>query len=200
MTRKRFSEKVRVLLAKNIRVAEIADRLGVSFRVIAHISKRGEAPGNFNCCVPSCKKELVMDSDLRTRFCEKHAYVSSLSGRDRNREMVRIRDKHTCQACLRVWTPGTRRFDCHHLKGLCGKSSREYDKSQDINSLITLCHKCHLNQPHVKAKMNKTTTREIKKEHILGMIRDRKNNMSYGKIAKKYGLSYPTTRKILMDV
>ena len=70
-----------------------------------------------------------------------------LSGRDYTREVVRIRDKYTCQDCQRIWNSGERRFDVHHLNGLCGKKSRGYDSVIDISGLITLCHKCHYNRP-----------------------------------------------------
>lgn len=78
--------------------------------------------------------------------------------RDRVRELVRIRDKHTCQCCRKKWVIGTRRFDVHHLdesmegrraeKGIC-----KYDK-ENMDKMITLCHKCHLNLDSVRRKMN----------------------------------------------
>lgn len=80
-------------------------------------------------------------------------------GRDRFREIIRIRDKHTCQICLRVWKKGERRFDVHHEdeeqegrskeRGICKRDKENMDK------MITLCHKCHLSLDSVKAKMRK---------------------------------------------
>ena len=52
----------------------------------------------------------------------------SLTGKDRTRELARIRDKHTCQKCGKIWQEGQRRFDVHHLNGKCGEMSKEYDK------------------------------------------------------------------------
>lgn len=72
----------------------------------------------------------------------------SMCSRDRTREIVRIRDKHTCQMCGKIWVIGTRRFDVHHLNGFCGKKSLAYDRVKDIDGLITLCHKCHYKHPH----------------------------------------------------
>lgn len=66
-----------------------------------------------------------------------------LQGRDYVRELVRIRDNRTCMMCERAWQHGKRRFDVHHLNGLCGKRSRGYDSVSDLDVLITLCHKCH---------------------------------------------------------
>lgn len=80
-------------------------------------------------------------------FTKKPQHLSSLSGRDVIREKVRKRDKYTCQGCSRVWEPGTRRFDVHHLNGLCGKKSKKYDRVAEIGGLITLCHRCHYRHP-----------------------------------------------------
>ncbi len=45
-----------------------------------------------------------------------------------------------------------RRFDVHHLNGLCGKKSKGYDSPKDIGGLITYCHKCHLGNHVDKSK------------------------------------------------
>lgn len=74
-------------------------------------------------------------------------YLSrKFSGREYVREVVRIRDKRTCQSCGKKWMDGQRRFDVHHLNNLCGLKSRSYDRLSDIDGLITLCHKCHYNR------------------------------------------------------
>ena len=73
-------------------------------------------------------------------------------GFSRTRELIRRRDNQTCQACGKVWSKGTRRFDVHHLRGNCGKRSLSYDKIRDAPFLITLCHRCHLNLDEVKEK------------------------------------------------
>ena len=80
---------------------------------------------------------------------------NKLSGRDYIREQIRIRDNRTCQTCRKVWIFGTRRFDIHHLGGLCGKKSKRYDKYDDEAVLITLCHKCHFNHPEHTLKTRK---------------------------------------------
>jgi hypothetical protein len=57
-----------------------------------------------------------------------------------------------------------RRFDIHHLNGDCGKFSRSYDKCNDLNKMITLCHKCHMGLNEVKQKMiDKSSPRPNKK-------------------------------------
>lgn len=78
------------------------------------------------------------------------------TGRDMVREMARNRDKHTCQDCGKKWREGIRRFDVHHLNGLCGKRSRKYDKVASIKALVTLCHKCHFNRPEHTVRFTKS--------------------------------------------
>ena len=81
------------------------------------------------------------------------ARMRILKGRERTREMVRLRDNYTCQDCgaRRTYKQSRhlkkRLFDVHHLNGVCGKMSRGYDRVSDIKNLITLCHKCHYNRP-----------------------------------------------------
>lgn len=76
-----------------------------------------------------------------------------LEGLDFIREKIRARDNYTCQKCGKVWQPGTRRFDVHHLVAkMESVRSYEYDKA-NFDKIITLCHKCHLNLHNVKAKM-----------------------------------------------
>ena len=78
-------------------------------------------------------------------------------GRDYVRELVRQRDKRTCQMCGKKWVEGQRRFDVHHLNGICGKKSMGHDRIEDIPGLITYCHKCHLNLDEVIKKMRERT-------------------------------------------
>ena len=85
-------------------------------------------------------------------------FREGFTGRDAVREAVRKRDNYTCQACGKIWVPGQRRFDVHHLDGICGKKSRGYDKVKDDSSkLVCVCHKCHyhLNSFSKKGKVEK---------------------------------------------
>jgi len=73
-------------------------------------------------------------------------------GLEFTREKARKRDNWTCQICGKRWKKGTRRLDVHHLD--CDKSkSLKYDNVSEINNMITLCHKCHLNIPEHRASM-----------------------------------------------
>lgn len=116
----------------------------------------------------SCKKPGARNA-RKFSFCSgcwKTNFVRSSGtereGIDFTRQIVRIRDRHTCQeehgGCGRIWQIGERRFDIHHLDGLCGLLSRSYDKVETMDRLITLCHKCHLNLPEVKDKMRNRTS------------------------------------------
>jgi predicted transcriptional regulator len=80
--------------------------------------------------------------------------ISSLTGmdtgsRDRLRELIRIRDNHTCQMCGRIWERGKRRFDVHHngedIDGKTPTMSVDSLDRSNFHRMITLCHKCHFN-------------------------------------------------------
>lgn len=98
------------------------------------------------------KESITEVKEPRTRNL---AY--GMTGRDYIRELVRIRDKHTCQTCGLIWNAKWKRFDVHHLNGLCGKKSKSCDRKKDMDGLITLCHRCHFNHPQhtLKTRKNK---------------------------------------------
>lgn len=104
-------------------------------------------------------------------------------GRDYTRQKVRIRDKHTCQMCGVKWQPPSRRFDVHHLNGLCGKKSRGYDSVSDTDGLITLCHRCHIST-HPKRKARRVLPNHREKVFAL-----RAEGKSYDFIGKKFKVS-----------
>ena len=89
--------------------------------------------------------------------------LSELTGilegtRDRIRELVRIRDNHTCQMCGRRWIVGNRRFDVHHEdESMEGKSHKRgitrYDRD-NTDKMVTLCHKCHFSLDSVRRKIS----------------------------------------------
>ena len=118
-----------------------------------------------------------------------------LQGRDRLREMVRVRDKHKCKKCGKKWEPGTRRFDVHHkdpeLENLKG---RQY-KNHNPKRLITLCHKCHLNLHSVRHKMSlvqrslpKVTPTQTYIRQVAAIVL-RKEGWTYKEIGKGLGVS-----------
>lgn len=88
----------------------------------------------------------------RIKLVDKYPQLRKLAGREYNREMVRIRDNHTCQLCGKRWIEGERRLDIHHLD--CQKEkTKQYDTPEEFNNMITLCHRCHLNVPHHRQAM-----------------------------------------------
>lgn len=119
----------------------------------------------YNCF--ACKKDFRAMRKLQQRhgqkFCSKcrtHLFGNPTltGGRDRTREIRRMWDNHTCQECRIVWKMGQRRFDVHHLKGLCGKKSHGYDSYAALNDLMTLCHRCHMSKHVDSKKMRRHST------------------------------------------
>ena len=77
------------------------------------------------------------------------------SGRNFPRELIRIRDNHTCQICGKVWQKGQRKFDVHH-KDFNKEKTKKYDNFiKEKDNMITFCHKCHLNLEKHKLAMVK---------------------------------------------
>lgn len=61
--------------------------------------------------------------------------------------------------CGKVWVPGTRRLDVHHLdERMEGKSKTAGITRYDIDNMdkmITVCHKCHYSLDCVRKKISK---------------------------------------------
>src|ERR1044072_9184001 len=82
---------------------------------------------------------------LRSKISLTYAHSYPLEGLDLVRERVRQRDLYTCQNFFKVWLPGTRRFDVHHLdEAMESVKNYRYDNN-NLDKMITYCHKCHLN-------------------------------------------------------
>lgn len=139
---------------------------------------------------------------LRRQYCaDCKSELDKHTGRDYVRALIRCRDRHTCQKCKKRWTPGQRRFDVHHLDGLCGQLSFELDRKADISKLITLCHKCHYSFGEVGAKIKKSKNKNIYKDtDILKSIKGlftQGNSMKA--ISRKLSISYPSVRNIVRE-
>lgn len=107
-------------------------------------------------------------------------------GRELAREKVRRRDGYRCTSCKRPWKVGTRSFDVHHLHGVCGQKSRGYDSVNDMDGLITLCHKCHMSKHVDRKKFGKGPILAPHKDEI---ARLREQGVSYEVLGKKYRVS-----------
>ena len=125
----------------------------------------------------SCNSPKTQKLNRGYSFCRKcyQRYFfrktgTPIEGMDFTRQIVRIRDQHTCQkkhgGCGKKWRFGRRRFDVHHLNGVCGRNSRSYDKISELPKLTTLCHKCHLNLKEVKKKMSKKSSPRPMKDKL----------------------------------
>ncbi len=77
-------------------------------------------------------------------------------GRGFLRELVRIRDNHSCGSCGKKWKMGQRRFDVHHENEEHeGDTGRKYQNNLQFEKMKTYCHKCHLNLDCVTSRMIK---------------------------------------------
>lgn len=146
----------------------------------------------FKICV-ACGTEYYkygagLKTSERCRDCRTKQYrqVAKASGSKRGREVVRAqvrkRDNYTCQDCGLVRTPEMvwkhnrfivglkgrmRSLDVHHLGGLCGFKTMAYDRKADMHKLITLCHKCHFNQPDFNGLERGTAERKARQDAVL---------------------------------
>lgn len=131
-----------------------SQRLSVAKSLDAIYSPLNRPNGGCYLCGVLCEKSPSLATMFR--ICSPcRAELNLFKGRERTREARRIRDGHTCQMCGKMKLPGKRRLDIHHLRGVCGKKSRSYDKLEELDNLITLCHKCHFNMPDhtIKARI-----------------------------------------------
>ena len=80
--------------------------------------------------------EIIYSKEIREMF-------PTGSKRDRVREMIRIRDDHTCQHCGKKWTPQLQRFPVHHIDCDTDKTMECVDYELCKDNLITLCPRCH---------------------------------------------------------
>lgn len=133
--------KMAKLAKLGISKAEIGRRLNVSRQRVFQVLERGK---------PKPPRGISPGQE--------HMIKWGISGRDVTREFVRIRDKFTCQKCgdqrtrEQAQSLSKKIHDVHHLNGLCGKKSRKYDSVKNLDGLVTLCHKCHFNQPEHRCK------------------------------------------------
>jgi DNA-binding CsgD family transcriptional regulator len=173
---------------------EIGEHFGITRQRVQQIIKALTIPKPVvkRDCI--CGKKFEV-SRLNKSFCiECSKNIAHFTGRDRAREIVRMRDKHTCQSCGKKWEEGTRRFDVHHLNGLCGKKSTGFDGINDIDGLTTLCHKCHLSMPHIKMGPNGSTKKNKSK-----ILRLSAQGRSIREICKKLQVTYPVAHRLIVS-
>lgn len=162
------NEEVRILIKemveKRMSYAEIGRLLGIT-RQRVHQIYRGYKPPRVKR-VKKIKEREIRVPTVSIVIRPGYIYDSlgiTLEGKDRLKEMVRRRDNHTCQICLKKWKEGQRRFDVHHLdEELEGKAGYIYKNCKNLDRQVTLCHKCHLNLDSVRRKMSKAYKKVVR--------------------------------------
>lgn len=144
----RYEDIIKLREYDGLTLQEIGDKYSISRERVRQILEKGK-PKTLSGR-PISSTEAYLKS------------VGKTDGRERARELVRIRDNHTCQDCgIQIFTKDIFKYnsqfktqkgkkkslDVHHINGLCGKNSTGYDSTKDISGMITLCHKCHYNRP-----------------------------------------------------
>lgn len=149
------NEEISSLRKKGYTLQEIGSRFSISRERVrqltsaAYLSKNRPkkwytASQSFRRTCYICRVRLTEP----TRFCEKCIKENKLNvgGKELPRGIVRGRDNNTCQVCGYKWKGWEKkRLDVHHLEGLCGKHTRDYDRPEMLFKMITVCHKCHYN-------------------------------------------------------
>ena len=130
-------EYILKLREKGLSYTDIGRKIGVTRQRIHQIIKQ-----------PSYTHGEKLESTLLSwaLLNKKYPQLLAMGGRERTRELVRIRDKFRCRCCGKSWKKGKRRFDCHHIGGLCGKNSKACESPEKLPTMITLCHRCHFHQ------------------------------------------------------
>mgnify|MGYP003393995069 CR=1 FL=1 len=146
----------------------IGDKFGVSRQRIEQICRASRLPKRISVIyqreqakvylggvVSRGDKSSLDDREYRELVKRGREFRTNLTGRDFSRELARVRDNHTCQLCFKIWRVGERRFDMHHLNGLCGKLSTKYENTRDmLPNVLTLCHRCHFNHHQFSKNIN----------------------------------------------
>ena len=98
-----------------------------------------------------------MKSEALTKY--KYGVPIKAEGRDYLKEIVRIRDNHTCQECGIKWWKGQRKFDVHRISN---DDNGGYYPVSDIDNWITYCHLCHLNLLAHRKKISEAMYKRLK--------------------------------------
>lgn len=127
---------------------EVGNLLGVSRQRIHQIYRGySSSPKNNSTTIPI--------DWLPNKVFDKKINYKNFRGRDFLREIIRKRDKYSCQICGKLWAEEERRLDVHHIdEEKEGINGRLYKNNKDFSKMITLCHKCHLNLDHLRRKMS----------------------------------------------
>jgi 5-methylcytosine-specific restriction endonuclease McrA len=112
-----------------------------------------------------------------------------LEGRDFLREKIRERDGHECQECGEVWEDGMRRFDVHHVGSIRKSSENRKYKNHNPKRLVTICHRCHMNDEDSKKAMRGAKRPFLKEKNRKTLVQLIKKGVPRTDIAKRFGVS-----------
>jgi heterodisulfide reductase subunit B len=141
---------IHTLRKQRMKYKDIAKLLGISYQRVHQLYTGYDSPSHKrppSTLIPATvlKRMPKADTSLPNPFKQGQL--------DRVREWVRIRDKRTCQVCLKVWKKPMRRFDVHHLDEAKESTRSTSWDIKNTQRMVTLCHKCHLNLDSVNRKL-----------------------------------------------
>ena len=154
MTEKKLEKRKKdivKLIEKRLTYNQVGKMYGISRQRVHQIVKEFKNPKPKK---PYTKLDIMPKTKVKIDKLNIARITGMSSGsRDRVRELIRIRDNHTCQICGKVWKTWQRRLDVHHIDCVKEKTNQcdNYEKEKD--NMITLCHKCHLNLPEHRQTM-----------------------------------------------
>ena len=171
MTIEERNKEIIELRNKRFTLQEIGDKFKISRERVRQIEvtllkrttmKNGKPLSQYTVYSPILDVKDIKVWNKRKRIAlglPENVKFNNAGGLDFVREIVRTRDGHRCQRCFIKWKEGQRRFDVHHLdpekEGKSNERGSIKRDKQDIDEMITFCHKCHLSLPHLKEKMSK---------------------------------------------
>jgi len=157
-------EQIKELRQSGLTYQKIADKFNISRQRVHQILTGYSSPSNLTKYIESQIRSYLAQKKINSLLKEKlkikvnSINITKITGlnscsRDRYRELIRIRDSHTCQICGNIWKKRQRRFDIHHLDEDNTKTKQSDNLGKEADNMITLCHKCHLNLPGHKEAM-----------------------------------------------
>jgi len=151
-----------------------------------------------------CGKEFIKLSGYKThiRVCSKPCYNKMIEKQWKNaREATLKRDDYTCQICgekegrLRNGKPI--KLEVHHLDET-GSNIKSKDMNNRLSNLITLCHRCHMNEEiKLKGSFSNGNTPESVKGRNVKILELYDKGFSQTKIARLFNITRQRVNHII---